>query len=236
MIKVNLLEGAADTRAATRATKAAAKTTQQVLLLAGALLALLIALFVDFFVSNAALTKAQADLDEQQRQAAELKKNREQKESLEKQIKSVEERIKIIDDLQKTQQGPSRLLNLINSKMPAGNAIRLEAIKQQKDTLTIEGIADEPNVVSEFSRGLELGSDGLFQSVGLSVTRQDETVSDPEDETIKRIVTTYKFTITTRYTPTLVGQAPEQPAAGAAPATGAAPAAAPATPAPPAGK
>lgn len=230
MIKVNLLEGAADTRAATRATKAAAKTTQQVLLLAGALLALLIALGVDFFISNAALTKAQDELAEQQRQAAELKKNREQKDALEKQIKSVEERIKIIDDLQKTQQGPSRLLNLINAKMPSSGNVRLEAIKQSKDTLTIDGIADNPDPVSEFAKGLELGSDGLFQSVGLSVTRQDEKIQNPEDGT-ERIVTTYKFTITTRYTPTLVGQAP-QPAPGQAD-PGAAPAAAP-IPAPPA--
>ena len=219
MIKVNLLEGAADTRAATRATKAAAKTTQQVLLLAGALLALLIALGVDFFVSNAQLTKATDELAEQQRQAAELKKNREQKDALEKQIKSVEERIKIIDDLQKTQQGPSRLLNLINAKMPSSGNVRLEAIKQSKDTLIIEGIADNPDPVSEFAKGLELGSDGLFQSVGLSVTRQDEKLPDPEGGP-ERIVTTYKFTISTRYTPTLVGQAPEtadgQPAAAGA--------------------
>lgn len=228
MIKVNLLEGAADTRAATRATKAAAKTTQQVLLLAGALLALLIALGVDFFISSAALTKAQDELAEQQKQAAELKKNREQKEALEKQIKSVEERIKIIDDLQKTQQGPSRLLTLINAKMPSSGNVRLESIKQSKDTLVIEGIADNPDPVSEFAKGLELGSDGLFQSVGLSVTRQDEKLPDPEGGP-EKLVTTYKFTISTRYTPTLVGQAPEaapgQPAAGAAPGAGAPPAA-----------
>lgn len=233
MIKVNLLEGAADTRAATRATKAAAKTTQQVLLLAGALLSLLIALGIDFFISNAALTKAQDELAEQQRQAAELKKNREQKEALEKQIKSVEERIKIIDDLQKTQQGPSRLLNLINAKMPSSGNVRLESIKQSKDTLVIEGIADNPDPVSEFAKGLELGSDGLFQSVGLSVTRQDEKIRSPEDD-VERLVTTYKFTISTRYTPTLVGQQPETSAAGQ-PATGATPAA-PAAPAPAAPK
>lgn len=231
MIKVNLLEGAADTRAATRATKAAAKTTQQVLLLAGALLALMIAVGVDFFISNAALSKAQDELAEQQRQAAELKKNREQKDALEKQIKSVEERIKIIEDLQKTQQGPSKLLNLINAKLPAGGSVRLEVIRQDKqDSLTIDGIADNPDLVSEFAKGLELGSDGLFQSVGLSVSRQDEKVKNEEDDT-DRLVTTYKFTITTRYTPTLVGQ-PAAPAAAQQPAPGSAPAAP--VPAPPA--
>jgi Tfp pilus assembly protein PilN len=227
MIKVNLLEGAADTRAATRATKAAAKTTQQVLLIAGALVALLVAVGVDYFVSKTLLDKAERDLAEQQTIAAELKKNREQLEGLQKQIKTVEERIKIIDDLQKTQQGPSAMLNLINSKMPAGPGLRLDKIEQKKDALTITGLADDPNIISDFAKGLELNSNGLFQSVGLDVQRQEEQVADPQDETIKRLVTTYKFTISTQYTPTQVGQ-PAQPAqAGAAPAAaGAAPAAA----------
>ncbi len=227
MIKVNLLEGAADTRAATRATKAATKTTKQVLLIAGALVALLIALGVDFFVAQARLNRADKELAAQQAASADLKKNKEQLETLQKQIKSVEERIKIIDDLQKTQKGPSAMLSLINSKMPTGG-LQLERIAQVKEQLTIDGVADDPNVVSEFARGLELGSNGLFQSVGLNVTRSDEQVPDPEDSSVKTLVTKYKFTITTRYTPTLVGQ-PQQPQAGAAPAAGApAPAPAPA--------
>ncbi len=226
MIKVNLLEGAADTRAATRATKAAAKTTQQLLLIVGALVALLVAVGVDFVVSKAMLDNAKKELDEQQAVAAELKKNREQLDGLQKQIKAVEERIKIIDDLQKTQQGPMAMLNLINSKMPGGGVLRLDKIQQQRDQLTIDGVAENPDVVSEFSKGLELGSNGLFQSVGLNVSRQDEQQPDPQDDTAKRLVTVYRFVITTRYTPTQVGK----PAEGApAPGTpGAAPAAAPA--------
>jgi Tfp pilus assembly protein PilN len=219
MIKVNLLEGAADTRAATRATKAAAKTTQQVLLIAGALVALLVAVGVDYYVSKAMLDKATKDLNEQQAIAAELKQNREQLEGLQKQIKAVEERIKIIDDLQKTQLGPSAMLNLINSKMP-GSGLKLDRIAQVKEQLSIEGVADDPNIVSDFAKGLELGANGLFQSVGLNVQRVDEQVPDPNDETVKHLETHYKFVITTRYTPTQVGQpaqtAAQQPAAAPA--------------------
>jgi len=209
MIKVNLLEGAADTRAATRATKAAAKTTQQVLLVAGALVALLVAIGVDYYVSKAMLDKATKDLDEQQVIAAELKQNREQLDGLQKQIKAVEERIKIIDDLQKTQLGPVAMLSLINSKMP-GPGMKLNRIAQAKDQLTIEGVAEDPNVVSEFAKGLELGANGLFQSVGLNVTRVDEQVPDPNDETVKHLETHYKFVISTQYTPTQVGQPAQQ--------------------------
>jgi Tfp pilus assembly protein PilN len=214
MIKVNLLEGAADTRAATRATKAAAKTTQQVLLVAGALLALLVALGVDYYVSKAQLDEADAELRKQQALAEELKQNREQKERLEKQIKAVEERIKIIDDLQKNQAGPSAMIDLINSKMPSTGNLRLERIAQNRDNVTIEGVADDPNIVSEFARGLELGSNGLFSNIGLTVTRIDEQVPDPEDETATKLVTSFKFAITTKYTPTQVGQpvATSQPA------------------------
>jgi Tfp pilus assembly protein PilN len=222
MIKVNLLEGAADTRASTRATKAAAKTTQQVLLIAGALVTLLVAVGVDYYVSKAMLDKAERDLAEQKTIAEELKRNREQLDALQKQIKSVEERIKIIDDLQKTQLGPSALLALVNSKMP-GTGVRLQSIIQTRDDLTIKGVADTQEVVSEFARGLELGSNGLFQSVGLEVSRKEEQQSDPADETIKKLVVVYEFSINTKYTPTLVGMPPAgdpaaQPGGAGAPA------------------
>jgi Tfp pilus assembly protein PilN len=220
MIKVNLLEGAADTRAQTRATKAAAKTTQQVLLIAGALVTLLVAVGVDYYVSRAMLDKAERDLAEQKLIAEELKRNREQLDALQKQIKSVEERIKIIDDLQKTQLGPSALLALVNSKMPT-NGVRLASITQTRDDLTITGVADTQEVVSEFARGLELGSNGLFQSIGLEVSRKEEQQTDPEDETIKKLVVVYDFSINTKYTPTLVGMPPAtdpaQPGGAAAP-------------------
>ncbi len=64
------------------------------------------------------LTQATNELDQQKQIAEELKQNRERKQVLEKQIRAVKERIKIIDDLQKTQRGPSAMLQLINSRMP----------------------------------------------------------------------------------------------------------------------
>jgi Tfp pilus assembly protein PilN len=218
MIKVNLLEGAADTRAATRATKAAAKTTQQFLLIAGALIALLVALGVDYYASKEKLDRAEKDLAEQQAAAVELAKNREQKEALEKQIKNVQERIKVIDDLQKTQQGPSAMLTLINSKMPTTGGVRLNKIAQVKDVITIDGVADNEDIVSVFSKGLELGSNNLFQNVSLNVTRQEEEQPDPADETLKRMVVSYKFTISAKYAPTEVGQPTQQQGAAGAPA------------------
>jgi Tfp pilus assembly protein PilN len=214
MIKVNLLEGAADTRAATRATKAAAKTTQQFLLIAGALVALLVALGVDYYASKEKLDRAERDLAEQQQAAVELAKNREQKDALEKQIKNVQERIKVIDDLQKTQQGPSAMLSLINSKMPTTGGVRLDRITQAKDQVTIEGVADNADIVSEFGRGLELGSNNLFQNVSFNVERMTEIQTDPEDPTISQTVVTYRFTISGKYAPTEVNQ-PAQPGAPA---------------------
>ena len=219
MIKVNLLEGAADTRAATRATKAAAKTTQQFLLIAGALVALLVALGVDYYATSAKLERAERELAEQQQASVELAKNREQKEALEKQIKNVQERIKVIEDLQKTQQGPSAMLSLINSKMPTTGGVRLDRITQTKDQITIEGVADNADIVSEFSKGLELGSNNLFQNVSLNVERLTETQVDPEDPT----VVSYKFNISGKYAPTEVNQ-PAQPGAAGAPAGAPAPA------------
>jgi Tfp pilus assembly protein PilN len=222
MIRVNLLEGAADTRAATRATKAAAKTTQQLLMVVGALLLLLAALAGDYWVTSAKLANATEELDEQKRIAEELKLNRERKTVLEKQIRAVKERIKIIDDLQKTQRGPSAMLQLVNSRMPPGNQITLDSISQKGDDLTIQGTARDETVVSDFSRGLELNSGGLFQSVNFQTERVERQVpvdpNDPENVEMRNEVV-FNFTLRTKYTPTQVGQ-PAEGADGAAGAPG----------------
>ena len=234
MIRVNLLEGAADTRAASRATKAAAKTTQQLLMVVGALLLLLAALAGDYWVTSARLTGATNELEEQKRIAEELKQNRQRKEVLEKQIRAVRDRIKIIDDLQKTQRGPSAMLQLVNSRMPAGNQITLDTLSQKGDDLSIQGTARDESVVSEFARGLELNSGGLFQSVNFQTERVERQVAvDPSDplNAQMRSEVVFNFTLRTKYTPTQVGvpegavgaPAAGTPAASSPPPAGAAP-------------
>lgn len=220
MIRVNLLEGAADTRAATRATRAVAKTTQQLLMVVGAVLLLLAALAVDYMVSTEKLAAANRELAEQQRIAAELKEDRERKEQLEKQINTVKNRIRIIEDLEKTQKGPSRMLNLINRVMPPRENIVLDEIVQKGDSLTIRGTARTEAVVTDFAKGLELGSEGLFQSLAVQTSQLTQTVpvdpSDPQNtETRQEIV--YNFTLSTKYTPTAVGQPVQQSGAATQP-------------------
>jgi Tfp pilus assembly protein PilN len=219
MIRVNLLEGAADTRAATRATRAVAKTTQQLLMVVSAVLLLLVALGVDYMLSNEKLAEANRQLAEQQQIAAQLKQDRERKVQLENQIATVKNRIKIIEDLEKQQKGPSAMLNLINQHMPPREDMVLEGIDQKADNLTIKGTARTEEVVSQFARGLELGSAGLFQSLSVNTVRVEQDVpvdpNDPENkETRKEVV--YNFTLSTKYTPTQVGPPPEGQAGDAA--------------------
>jgi Tfp pilus assembly protein PilN len=215
MIKVNLLEGAADTRAQQRATKAAAKTTQQLVMVAGAFLLLLVALASDYLYSSNRLEDANRQLDEQQRIATELKANREKKEILEKQIKGLQDRIKIIDDLSKTQKGPSAMLTLINERLPSASVI-LERIGQTGDRITIVGTAKGADVVSEFARALELNSNGLFRNLTLSTNRREVEVpndtSDPSAGTHIEVV--FDFTLAGDYRPTDVGK-PGEAQAGA---------------------
>jgi Tfp pilus assembly protein PilN len=224
MIRVNLLEGAADTRAATRATKAVAKTTQQLLMVVGAVLLLVAQVEAYYMVSTARLADAEKQLKEQQQIAAQLKADRERKEQLEKQITAVKNRIKIIEDLEKAQKGPSQMLNLINEKMPPRADMVLEEISQSEktvDQVLIKGTARTEEVVSQFARGLELGSQGLFQSLAVTTTQATRPVpvdpSDPENKET-RLETVYNFTITTKYLPTAVGAATGDSATGAAPA------------------
>jgi Tfp pilus assembly protein PilN len=225
MIKVNLLEGAADTRAQQRATKAAAKTTQQLIMVAGAFLLLLVVLASDYLYSSNRLEDANRQHDEQQRIATELKANREKKDLLERQIKGLKDRIKIIDDLSKTQKGPSAMLSLINERLPSTTVI-LERIGQTGDSITIVGTAKGADVVSEFARALELNSNGLFRNMTLSTNRREVEVpndtSDPSAGTHVEVV--FDFTMSGKYQPTDIGKPPE----GAPGAPGAVPAPAPA--------
>jgi Tfp pilus assembly protein PilN len=227
MIKVNLLEGAADTRAQQRATKAAAKTTQQLIMVAGAFVLLLVSLASDYLYSSNRLDDANRQLDEQQRIATELKANREKKELLERQIKGLKDRIKIIDDLSKTQKGPSAMLTLINERLPA-NTVILERIGQTGDSISIVGTAKGADVVSEFARALELNSNGLFQNMTLSTNRREVEVpndtSDPSAGAHTEVV--FDFSISGNYRPTEVGKTAAGP-----PAPGAPPAATPPAPA-----
>jgi Tfp pilus assembly protein PilN len=227
MIKVNLLEGAADTRAQQRATKAAAKTTQQLIMVAGAFVLLLVSLASDYLYSSNRLDDANRQLDEQQRIATELKANREKKDLLEKQIKGLKDRIKIIDDLSKTQKGPSAMLTLINERLPA-NTVILERIGQTGDSIAIVGTAKGADVVSEFARALELNSNGLFQNMTLSTNRREvEVPNDTSDQSAgTHMEVVFDFTMTGNYRPTEVGKV-----TAGAPAPGTPPATAPPTPA-----
>lgn len=208
MIRVNLLEGAADTRAQVRATKAAAKTTQQLIMAAGALLLLLTLIGVDYFVSSNALAEADRELAEQQRIAAQLKSDREKLELLQRQIKSLQDRIKIIDDLQKQQQGPSTLLNLINERLPQDGSIILERVTVSGNSFGLTGTAKSESVVSEFARSLELGANGLFSGLTFSTNRRDIVVADDPTNPAagQHQESVFDFTLSANYTPTQVNK------------------------------
>jgi Tfp pilus assembly protein PilN len=215
MIRVNLLEGAADTRAQQRATKAAAKTTQQLIMVAGALVLLLVLLASDYVFSSNRLEDANRQLKEQQAIAEQLKADKEKKDLLEKQIKNLQERIKVIDDLSKQQQGPSSMLSLINERLPRDTVI-LDSISQGGDNVSIVGTAKSEEVVSEFARALELNSNGLFHDVAFTTSRKEfEAPNDPTDPSAgTHIEVNFNFSISMKYTPTQVGKPAEgQPAA-----------------------
>lgn len=208
MIRVNLLEGAADTRAQVRATKAAAKTTQQLIMVGGALLLLLAVVAVDYWISNSRLEDANAQLAHEQQVAAQLKSDREKLEALQAQIKSLQERIKVIDDLSKQQTGPSQLLNLINERLPRNGDIVLERVTVSGNSLGLSGTAKSEQVVSDFARSLELGANGLFSGVAFNTARRE--VSVPDDPTNpaagSHIEALFDFNISATYTPTQAGE------------------------------
>ena len=232
MIKVNLLQNTVErTGVEVVETAISAQGTQQFLLLTIALGACILASVADYILTVRENSSVKAQVQAEEQRARDLQQLTQQATELQNKNKAVEERINAIQRLRADQIGPVRLLQMVDSRLPADINFRLKSIKQgdEKDnkqphtlrpdgseTLFINGYSPTEEQVTAFAKNLEF-SNGLFTNFRIGTKRVVNPelkagVADP-DLPVGQVV---EFMIKCYYNPqTLL----TQPAASATTAT-----------------
>ncbi|HEX8069695.1 MAG TPA: hypothetical protein VF546_07085 [Pyrinomonadaceae bacterium] len=220
MIKINLLDSVTDKPGSFAAVEArvASPGGQWKLLLLVVVALTTLGMFFDWSTARAARAAAQAQLEEQQRIAAQMELIKKEQADLEKKTKDVQARIDVIKKLRDSQQGPVAVLTSINERLPKVEDFRLAGIESKDANLTITGDSPNEDAVTQFGRNLEF-SGGMFTNVNIEIKREllkppadnpnpapapVETKDAPKPATVS-------FTVKCKYTPA-GGQPESKPA------------------------
>lgn len=205
MIKVNLLASAVTEAQAAAPAPRQAQATGQILMIGVAILGLVIFVGVDYYFAKAAADEAKQYLADQEKQKMQLDVQKKELEQYEQKNKIIQQRLVVIKQLAEGgNQGPVKILNAVNTKMPPDGII-LGKIAQIGTKITIEGVTTNRERVTEFAKDLEIEGGGLFTNVSVLIDAPGK-----EDATEEQNI---KFTIDCVYNPT------PPPAAGDAAAT-----------------
>lgn len=230
MIKINLLDSVTERHSgAAVAVERKMSSPNSKLILMSIAVGVLLAAVVGWDVISSRMdkSKAEADLAEQQRVAAELEEVMKEQKDLETKIANIDARINAIKKLRDSQAGPSAVLEALRDRIAMNPGLYLASVEQTGDQLTIKGNSLNEATVTQFGRSLEF-SNGLFSNLNIETQRKDGQLTltssnpgAPSPEAPPKIdIHVVDFTIKCSYTPT---QAP----GGATTAQNAPPAAAP---------
>jgi Tfp pilus assembly protein PilN len=214
MIKVNLLDSVTDrARGVAVVEQKVTNPALQTMMMGVVVLVLALAgMGYDYMSSGAAKVKAQKDLEEQQRIAAQMAAVNKEQAELEKKTKDIQVRIDAIQKLRASQQGPGNILREIKDRVDSIPGLYLESVEQKGNDVIIKGDSPNEASVTRFGQSLEF-SQGLFGNLDIETVRKevqvaDKTNSNPLDPSAPR-PEVISFTIKCNYSQS--GQA--QPAA-----------------------
>lgn len=223
MIKVNLLDSVTDrARGVAVVEQKVTNPAMQTLMMGVVVLVLLMAgMGYDYMSAGAAKTRAQKDLEEQQRIAAQMAAINKEQAELEKKTKDIQVRIDAIQKLRASQQGPGNVLREIKDRVDSIQGLYLESVEQVGNELVIKGDSPNEASVTRFGQSLEF-SQGQFSNLNISTERKQVQISAkdtngaqidqnaPKPEVVS-------FTIKCNYTQSANGQpaAPSTPPASA---------------------
>lgn len=178
MIKVNLLDSVTDrARGVAVVEQKVTNPAMQTLLMALMVLAMLAGgMGYDYFSANSAKAKAQKDLEEQQRIAAQMAAINKEQGELEKKTKDIQVRIDAIQKLRASQQGPGNVLREIKERVDSIPGLYLESVEQKGTDLVIKGDSPNEASVTRFGQSLEF-SQGLFANLDISTERKPVEIS-----------------------------------------------------------
>lgn len=183
MIKVNLLDSVTDrARGVAVVEQKVTNPAIQTLMMGVVVLVLMMAgMGYDYVSAGAARVKAQKDLDEQQRIAAQMAAVNKEQAELEKKTKDIQVRIDAIQKLRASQQGPGNVLREVRERVDSIPGLYLESVEQKGGELVIKGDSPNEASVTRFGQSLEF-SQGLFSNLDISTERKQVEISEKATE------------------------------------------------------
>jgi type IV pilus assembly protein PilN len=181
MIRINLL--AVEREAKKK--KSAFQSGQKVALACGLILVMTGGVIAwRYFDLSRESVELDREIAEKQAQATRLHGIIQQVQQFEQQKAQLQQRVVLIEELRKSQKGPVHMLDQLSRSLPA--MMWLTALKQDNDTITIDGKSTTQTGVSDFVSNLE-GSGYFKKSVDIV-----SSTADPPTPTTPEIV---KFTL-----------------------------------------
>ena len=205
MIKVNLLDSVTDrARGVAVVEQKVTNPAMQTLMMGLVVLVLLVGgLGYDYVSAGAAKAKAQKDLEEQQRIAAQMAAINKEQAELEKKTKDIQVRIDAIQKHRASQQGPGNVLKEIRERVDSIQGLYLESVELKGNELIITGDSPNEASVTRFGQSLEF-SQGQFSNLDIATERKpvkisatDANAAQPDPNTPKPEVVS--FTIKCSY-------------------------------------
>jgi Tfp pilus assembly protein PilN len=178
MIKVNLLDSVTDrARGVAVVEQKVTNPAMQTLLMGVVVLVLMVAgMGYDYISAGAAKAKAQKDLEEQQRIAAQMAAVNKEQAELEKKTKDIQVRIDAIQKLRASQQGPGNVLREIKERVDSIPGLYLESVEQTGNSITIKGDSPNEASVTRLGQSLEF-SQGQFSNLDISTERKEVKIA-----------------------------------------------------------
>jgi Tfp pilus assembly protein PilN len=93
-----------------------------------------------------------------------------------KQADNYKRRVDVIDQLRAAQAGPVNLLNTIGDTVNGTEAVWLSVMKDQGNSIAIQGMALSTDAVAELIQNLQ--KTGYFKNIEIKETYQDEQIKD----------------------------------------------------------
>jgi len=180
MIRINLL---AVERKAAKRTAGAAFQVGQKLTVACSLILILAALFVGwrFWTVQQRSASVDKEIADAQQETTRLQAIIQQVQQFEQQKAQLQQRVVLIEQLRKGQTGPVHMLDQISRALPP--MLWLTELKQDSDTVLIEGRSTTQTGVSDFVANLE--ASGYFKKSIDIVNTQTEASTTPPGELIR---------------------------------------------------
>jgi Tfp pilus assembly protein PilN len=152
------------------------------------------------------LTNLNAQIAKQKEERTRLTNVKAEVERRQQEKAALQQRVAVIEQLQRNRSGGQELLDAVANTVNRVDALWMNGLKRNGNSLQMDGEAESLNAVASFIS--ELKRSGYFDKVEIRETKQDEKHPN---------TTSFVFTLTADFTLPSQGTGAQQPSAAAAP-------------------